>query len=288
MSQATSFYSAAQRVSITVGVAAGAAALEISSKVMGHHVRATDGLQRGVPCGGGDLGDLDSGLDAACGRRGGRADGAPRGGGVRRARSGAHSRDARVDVRVRPVPRRARRRPQGRRGTIHALIGPNGAGKTTCFNLLTKFLKPTARHDRLQRPRHHRHRGRPRWRGWAWCARSRSPRCFPISPCCENVRIALQRARGDSFHFWRSEQAPRTRSTTARRRAARRCRARGLRRRAGGGACLRPQARARDRDDAGARARDDAARRADGGHGARGHRAHRRADPARRARAARC
>ncbi|RZK81858.1 MAG: ATP-binding cassette domain-containing protein, partial [Methylobacterium sp.] len=30
------------------------------------------------------------------------------------------------------------------RGTIHALIGPNGAGKTTCFNLLTKFLSPTA------------------------------------------------------------------------------------------------------------------------------------------------
>src|SRR6201746_1221604 len=30
------------------------------------------------------------------------------------------------------------------RGEIHALIGPNGAGKTTCFNLLTKFLTPTA------------------------------------------------------------------------------------------------------------------------------------------------
>ena len=30
------------------------------------------------------------------------------------------------------------------RGTIHALIGPNGAGKTTCFNLLTKFLQPSA------------------------------------------------------------------------------------------------------------------------------------------------
>ena len=29
------------------------------------------------------------------------------------------------------------------RGTIHAMIGPNGAGKTTCFNLLSKFLKPT-------------------------------------------------------------------------------------------------------------------------------------------------
>src|SRR5882757_10392461 len=31
-----------------------------------------------------------------------------------------------------------------RRGTVHALIGPNGAGKTTCFNLLTKFLKPSS------------------------------------------------------------------------------------------------------------------------------------------------
>src|SRR5581483_9844195 len=31
-----------------------------------------------------------------------------------------------------------------RRGTIHALIGPNGAGKTTCFNLITKFLQPSA------------------------------------------------------------------------------------------------------------------------------------------------
>ena len=36
MSQATSFYSAAQRISITVGVAAGAAALQISSDAMGH------------------------------------------------------------------------------------------------------------------------------------------------------------------------------------------------------------------------------------------------------------
>ena len=31
-----------------------------------------------------------------------------------------------------------------RNGTIHALIGPNGAGKTTVFNLLTKFLEPSA------------------------------------------------------------------------------------------------------------------------------------------------
>lgn len=33
---------------------------------------------------------------------------------------------------------------QVQRGHIHALIGPNGAGKTTCFNLLTKFLRPTS------------------------------------------------------------------------------------------------------------------------------------------------
>ena len=31
-----------------------------------------------------------------------------------------------------------------RRGSIHALIGPNGAGKTTCFNMLTKFVRPTS------------------------------------------------------------------------------------------------------------------------------------------------
>ncbi|QIB33673.1 ABC transporter ATP-binding protein [Ancylobacter pratisalsi] len=30
------------------------------------------------------------------------------------------------------------------RGSIHAVIGPNGAGKTTLFNLLTKYLAPTA------------------------------------------------------------------------------------------------------------------------------------------------
>jgi branched-chain amino acid transport system ATP-binding protein len=30
------------------------------------------------------------------------------------------------------------------RNSIHAVIGPNGAGKTTLFNLLTKFLPPSA------------------------------------------------------------------------------------------------------------------------------------------------
>src|SRR5215831_12419522 len=89
------------------------------------------------------------------------------------------------------------------RGTIHALIGPNGAGKTTCFNLLTKFLSPT--------------RGRILYKGRditalapADVARLGVVRSFQISAVfphlsvLENVRIALQRRRGSSFHFWRS------------------------------------------------------------------------------------
>ena len=92
-----------------------------------------------------------------------------------------------------------------RRGTIHALIGPNGAGKTTCFNLLTKFLRPT--HGRIV------FKGRditelpP-----AEVARLGLVRSFQISAVfphltvLENVRIALQRKRGHSFDFWRSER----------------------------------------------------------------------------------
>ena len=89
------------------------------------------------------------------------------------------------------------------RGTTHAIIGPNGAGKTTCFNLLTKFLKPT--------------RGRIIFKGQditgmapADVARIGLVRSFQISAVfphltvLENVRIALQRKRGNSFDFWRS------------------------------------------------------------------------------------
>jgi branched-chain amino acid transport system ATP-binding protein len=92
-----------------------------------------------------------------------------------------------------------------RRGTIHALIGPNGAGKTTCFNLLTHFLSPT--------------RGRIRYNGRditgsrpAEIARLGLVRSFQISAvfphlsALENVRVALQRRRGRSFDFWRSER----------------------------------------------------------------------------------
>jgi branched-chain amino acid transport system ATP-binding protein len=91
------------------------------------------------------------------------------------------------------------------RGSIHALIGPNGAGKTTCFNLLTRFLLPTR--GRIF------YRGRDITRsGPAAIARMGLIRSFQISAVfphlsvIENVRIALQRKRGGSFDFWRSER----------------------------------------------------------------------------------
>ena len=93
-----------------------------------------------------------------------------------------------------------------RRGTIHALIGPNGAGKTTCFNLLTKFLVPTSGHILFEgsditadKP--------------AAIARRGIVRSFQISAVfahlsvLENVRVALQRKLGTSFHFWKPESS---------------------------------------------------------------------------------
>jgi len=90
-----------------------------------------------------------------------------------------------------------------KRRTVHALIGPNGAGKTTCFNMLTKFLRPT--------------RGRIVFNGNditalqpADVARLGLVRSFQISAVfphltvLENVRVALQRLRGNAFDFWRS------------------------------------------------------------------------------------
>lgn len=89
------------------------------------------------------------------------------------------------------------------RGRIHALIGPNGAGKTTVFNLLTKYLTPTS--------------GQILFNGEditgveaSAIARRGMVRSFQISAVFprltvrENVRIALQRKEGHSFHFWKS------------------------------------------------------------------------------------
>ena len=96
-----------------------------------------------------------------------------------------------------------------KRGSIHALIGPNGAGKTTCFNLLTKFLIPTSgkimfdgRDITHEKP--------------AQIARQGVIRSFQISAVfphlsvLENVRVAVQREMGTSFHFWKSERSLQT------------------------------------------------------------------------------
>ncbi|MEI6208281.1 MAG: ABC transporter ATP-binding protein [Desulfuromonadales bacterium] len=90
------------------------------------------------------------------------------------------------------------------RGRIHALIGPNGAGKTTVFNLLTKFLTPTT--------------GTIHFNGTditgempADIAMRGVIRSFQISAVFpnltphENVRLALQRKLGVSYHFWKSD-----------------------------------------------------------------------------------
>ncbi|GAB3430192.1 ABC transporter ATP-binding protein [Massilia solisilvae] len=94
---------------------------------------------------------------------------------------------------------------QVQRGHIHALIGPNGAGKTTCFNLLTKFLVPSAGHILFNG--HDITRAKP-----AQIARMGIIRSFQISAVfphltvLQNVRVGLQRELGTSFHFWRSER----------------------------------------------------------------------------------
>ncbi len=93
-----------------------------------------------------------------------------------------------------------------RRGQIHALIGPNGAGKTTFFNLLTKFLTPSRGHILFKG--HDITFAKP-----AQIARRGIVRSFQISAVfphltvLENVRIALQRTLGTSFHFWKPESS---------------------------------------------------------------------------------
>jgi branched-chain amino acid transport system ATP-binding protein len=92
-----------------------------------------------------------------------------------------------------------------RRGKIHALIGPNGAGKTTCFNLLTKFLTPSAgtilyngRNISGMRP--------------ADVAKLGLVRSFQISAIfphltvLENIGLALQKRSGPSYAFWRPQK----------------------------------------------------------------------------------
>jgi branched-chain amino acid transport system ATP-binding protein len=92
-----------------------------------------------------------------------------------------------------------------KRGSIHALIGPNGAGKTTFFNLLTKFLPPTSgtiifngQDITDEKPAQIARRG---------VIRSfQISAVFPHLTVLENVRVALQRKLGTSFHFWKPEK----------------------------------------------------------------------------------
>lgn len=91
-------------------------------------------------------------------------------------------------------------------GSIHALIGPNGAGKTTCFNLLTKFHKPSS--------------GSILFKGTDITALAPAQiatlgiiRSFQISAVfphlsvLDNVRVALLKDLGLEFSFWRSERS---------------------------------------------------------------------------------
>ncbi len=91
-------------------------------------------------------------------------------------------------------------------GSIHALIGPNGAGKTTCFNLLTKFHKPSS--------------GSILFKGTDITARAPAQiatlgiiRSFQISAVfphlsvLDNVRVALLKDLSFEFSFWRSERS---------------------------------------------------------------------------------
>ncbi|BCS55789.1 ABC transporter ATP-binding protein [Geobacter sp. SVR] len=89
------------------------------------------------------------------------------------------------------------------RGHIHALIGPNGAGKTTVFNLLTKFITPTSGSIHFngnditsEKPADIAVRG---------IVRSfQISAVFPNLTPRENVKVALQRSLGTSYHFWKS------------------------------------------------------------------------------------
>ncbi|MBA3479980.1 MAG: ABC transporter ATP-binding protein [Lautropia sp.] len=88
------------------------------------------------------------------------------------------------------------------RGHIHALIGPNGAGKTTVFNLLTKFLIPTA--GRILYNGHDITTEKPAQVARRGIVRSfQISATFPYLTVLDNVRLGLQRATGVSYHFWK-------------------------------------------------------------------------------------
>jgi branched-chain amino acid transport system ATP-binding protein len=91
------------------------------------------------------------------------------------------------------------------RGHIHALIGPNGAGKTTVFNLLTKFHIPTT--GSILFNGSDITREQPADIALRGIIRSfQISAVFPNLTPLENVRLALQRKTGTSYHFWKSAE----------------------------------------------------------------------------------
>lgn len=85
---------------------------------------------------------------------------------------------------------------------VHALIGPNGAGKTTVFNLLTKFLQPTAGSITLLGTDIT--RTAPDKVARMGLVRSfQISAVFPHLTVLDNVRVALQRPNNLAHQFWK-------------------------------------------------------------------------------------
>ncbi|MBT9369824.1 ABC transporter ATP-binding protein [Rhizobium sp. CSW-27] len=89
-----------------------------------------------------------------------------------------------------------------RHAEVHALIGPNGAGKTTVFNLLTKFLQPTA--GKITLMGQDITRTAPDKVARMGLVRSfQISAVFPHLSVLDNVRVALQRNHNLAHQFWR-------------------------------------------------------------------------------------
>jgi len=92
------------------------------------------------------------------------------------------------------------------RNSLHSLIGPNGAGKTTFFNILTGVLR--ADEGRIDLEGEDIARLPPHRRARLGVARSfQILSVFQNLSAFENVRIAVQAARGQWGGFWRDAHA---------------------------------------------------------------------------------
>lgn len=89
--------------------------------------------------------------------------------------------------------------------TIHAMIGPNGAGKTTVFNLLTRFLSPSTG-SILYKNQPITHRKASDIADLGIVRSFQISAVFAHLTVLDNVRVALQRNLGLSYHFWRSNK----------------------------------------------------------------------------------